>query len=67
MIYIVRELSKLCMFVVLWAFPILLTKWSGNNLFLFFFALSIFGTAGVFDHYESLEHTEQNNDDDEHQ
>lgn len=66
MIFIVRELSKLCMFVVLWTFPILLAKWSGNNLFLFLFALSIFGTAGVFDHYESLEYTEKG-DEDEHQ
>lgn len=55
MLYIIREISKLCMFTLLWAFPLLLTRWNGNNNFLWFFALSLIVTVGVFSHYEDLE------------
>lgn len=55
MLYIIREISKLCMFTILWAFPLLLARWSGNNNFLWFFALSFLATVGVFSHYEDLE------------
>ena len=55
MLYIIREISKLCMFTLLWAFPLLLTRWNGNNNFLWFFVLSLIVTVGVFSHYEDLE------------
>lgn len=55
MLYIIREISKLCMFTILWAFPLLLTRWNGNNNFLWFFVLSLIVTVGVFSHYEDLE------------
>lgn len=60
-ITIVREISKLCMFTILWAFPLLLTYWSGNNNFLWFFILSFIVTVGVFSHYEDLERTDKLN------
>lgn len=43
------------MFFLLWAFPILLFRWSGNSSYLWFFALSTLSTMGVFSHYEDLE------------
>lgn len=55
MIHIVREISKLCMFTILWTFPVLLARWTGNNNFLWFFILSVIVTVGVFSHYEDLE------------
>lgn len=55
MIHIIREISKLCMFVVLWGFPLVLSRWNEDNRFLWFFALSFIATVGVFGHYEDLE------------
>lgn len=43
------------MFVVAWAFPLLLARWNDNNLFLWLFALSLIITVGIFSHYEILE------------
>lgn len=60
-ITIIREISKLCMFTILWAFPLLLTRWSGNYNFLWFFVLSFIVTVGVFSHYEDLERTDKLN------
>lgn len=55
MLGIIREISKLCMFTIMWVFPLLLSRWNGNNNFLWFFILSIVVTVGVFSHYEDLE------------
>ena len=55
MVHIVREISKLCMFTILWGFPLLLVRWNGDNNFLWFFILSLIVTVGVFSHYEDLE------------
>lgn len=52
---IIREISKLCMFVVAWALPLLLARWNENNLFLWLFVLSLIITVGIFSHYEILE------------
>lgn len=43
------------MFIVTWAFPILLAHWNDNNRFLWFFILSVMVTLGIFSHYEELE------------
>lgn len=53
-IYIVRELSKLCMFIVLWGFPILLAKTFYNPAYLWFFAISFIATMSMFAHYETI-------------
>lgn len=66
MIHIIREISKLCMFTILWAFPVLLSRWNGNSHYLWFFALSVVATVGVFSHYENLEKIDNlNSDNDE--
>ena len=67
MIHIIREISKLCMFTILWAFPLMLTRWTGNYCFLWFFALSLIVTAGVFSHYEDLEKIDNFNSDNDGQ
>lgn len=63
MIHIIREISKLCMFTILWAFPVLLSRWNGNSHYLWFFALSLVVTVGVFSHYEDLEKIDNFNSD----
>ena len=55
MIVIVREIVKLLMFTILWALPIILVKLLGSSYYLWFFALSLLGTVGLFSHYEDLE------------
>lgn len=59
-IRVIREVSKCIMFTILWTFPLLLTRWNGNNNFLWFFALSLIVTVGVFSHYEDLEKIDKN-------
>lgn len=61
MIYIIREISKLSMFTILWLFPIFLARWNENNNYLWFFILSLIVTVGVFSHYEDLERLESHN------
>ena len=63
MIYLIREISKLCMFLIMWGFPLLLTRWTGNSNFLWFFILSLIVTVGVFSHYEDLEKIDNLKDD----
>lgn len=63
MVRIFRELSKLCMFLALWSFPILLAYWNDNKAFLWFFILSMAGTFAVFTHYEDLEKIDNDSDD----
>ena len=55
MVYLIREISKLCMFTILWAFPIVLAYMFRSNYYLWFFLLSLIVNVGVFSHYESLE------------
>ena len=57
---IFRELSKLLMFALLWAFPLYLFKITGTGGYLFFFLVSAFGTFSVFSHYEALSRIEAN-------
>lgn len=54
MVHIIREISKLLMFTIVWAFPVLLFRWSGNGSYLWFFALSVIVTVGVFSHFEDV-------------
>ena len=53
-IYIVRELSKLFMFIALWGLPFLLAKTFGSSAYLWFFALSFVATMTIFAHYETI-------------
>lgn len=55
MIHLVREISKVCMFTVLWALPLVMSRMFDSNYYLWFFILSIIATAGMFAHYEDLE------------
>ena len=55
MVYLIREISKLCMFTILWAFPIALAHMFNSNYYLWFFILSLIVNVGMFSHYESLE------------
>ncbi len=68
-IYIVRELSKLFMFVALWGLPFLLVKIFGSPVYLWFFALSFIATMFMFAHYETIARienlTKENTNDDE--
>lgn len=66
MIYLVREIAKICMFAILWAFPLLLIKWTGNGWYVLLFTVSIILTMGLFAHFEKLEEIDHNqNCDDE--
>lgn len=51
---ITREISKLLMFTIAWAIPILLAKLFINTNFLWLFLLSIILTAAIFSHFEDL-------------
>lgn len=53
--YIIREVGKLCMFVLIWGLPVLLSHLNENNNFLWFFILSLIVNVGMFQHYEDLE------------
>lgn len=66
MIYIkiIREISKLIIFIILWGFPLVLSRWNEDNSFLWFFALTVIVTAGVFSHYETLDKVDNINDTD---
>lgn len=55
MTYLIREISKLIMFIVTWTLPVLLSRWNENNHFLWLFILSLVVTVGIFQHYEELE------------
>lgn len=55
MIHLIREISKLCMFTVIWALPIVLARMFGSGLYLWFFVVSFIVTTGIFDHFEDLE------------
>lgn len=57
-IYIVRELSKLFMFIALWGLPFLLAKTFGRPAYLWFFALSFVATMSMFAHYETISRIE---------
>lgn len=57
-IIVVRELCKLVMFTMFWAFPIVLARMFDNTGYLWFFALSLVGTSAMFNHYEDLERTD---------
>lgn len=55
---VVRELCKLLMFTMLWAFPIVLARMFDSAGYLWFFALSLVCTSAMFSHYEDLERTD---------
>lgn len=55
----IREISKLVMFAILWAFPLLLSKDTGNYNYLWFLILSVTFTMAMFTHYEDLERVDK--------
>lgn len=59
---IVREISKLAMFAMLWAFPLWLSKDTGNYNYLWFLMLSVTFTMAMFTHYEDLERVDKLSD-----
>lgn len=65
MMNLIREISKLCMFAILWACPVILAYMFSRPAFLWLFILSIIGTIGVFSHYEDLEKIDLNGNTDE--
>lgn len=56
---VVREISKLVMFAILWGFPFWLSKDTGNYDYLWFLMLSVLFTMAMFTHYEDLERVDK--------
>lgn len=59
MLQVVREVIKLCMFVVLWVIPANLANTFHNGGYLWGYIVSFIVTVGVFSHYEDLERTDR--------
>ena len=58
----IREISKLAMFTMLWAFPLWLAKDTGNYSYLWLLMLSVTFTMAMFTHYEDLERVDKLSD-----
>lgn len=56
---IVREISKLAMFAMLWGFPMWLSKDTGNYSYLWLLIVSATFTMAMFTHYEDLERVDK--------
>ena len=52
--HIIRELSKLFMFIALWGLPCLLAKTFNSPAYLWFFVMSFIATMFMFAHYETI-------------
>ena len=61
-IALIREISKLAMFTILWGFPLWLSKDTGNYNYLWFLILSVTFTMAMFGHYEDLERVDELSD-----
>ena len=59
---ITREISKLAMFIVIWGFPLYLSRIMGDSHYLWFLALSFVLNVGLFSHYEDLERIDRENE-----
>lgn len=59
MLYIVRELTKLMMFAIIWLLPFGLAYVFSNQRYLWFFILSFFVSISIFSHYEDLTKAEK--------
>ena len=57
--HIIREISKLFMFTVLWGIPLLLAYLTDNNYYLWLFTMSFAGMCMMFGHYEDIERINQ--------
>lgn len=58
-VLVVREIVKLCMFILLWALPLALAYHYESNGWLWLFIASAVMTGGVFSHYEDLANFER--------
>lgn len=54
LIKIVREVTKMIMFIIFWGLPTLLAHWSADSSFLWFYIGSALGTIILFEHYERV-------------
>ena len=61
-ISLIREISKLVMFTILWAFPLWLSKDKAKYNYLWFLLLSVTFTMTMFTHYEDLERVDKLSD-----
>ena len=55
---VVRELSKLIMFTVIWAMPLITAKMFGSNYYLWLLVVSFICTIMLFTHFEDIEESE---------
>lgn len=62
---VIREVSKIVMFVVIWCIPVLIYRWTEKSGFLWLFIVSILVTVGIFSHFEDLEKIDHNNNEHE--
>lgn len=65
MLYIVRELTKLTMFAIIWLLPFGLAYVFANQRYLWFFILSFFVSMSILSHYEDLVKAEKENNTEE--
>lgn len=56
-----REISKLAMFIVIWGFPLYVSRIMDDSRYLWLLVLSLVLNAGMFSHYESLERIDRIN------
>ena len=57
-----REISKLVMFIIIWGFPLYISRIMEDSRYLWLLILSFILNIGLFDHYEDLERIDRVND-----
>ena len=57
-----REITKLAMFIVIWGFPLYVSRIMEDSRYLWLLILSFILNIGLFDHYEDLERIDRVND-----
>ena len=62
MVELFREIGKVCMFTLVWVFPIYLAQTNADSSYLWLFVISFILTFGIFGHYEDLRDTEDTDD-----
>lgn len=62
LIAVSREISKLAMFIIIWGFPLYLSRTMEDNRYLWLLVLSFILNIGMFSHYEDLEKIDRAND-----
>lgn len=57
-----REISKLAMFIVIWGFPLYVSRTMEDSRYLWLLVLSFILNVGMFSHYEVLERIDRINE-----